>query len=91
MTVLNPNTDIVNKENPITARAKSRSVRRIQRANALAIFVFGCLCQEEVVRFDPNNSDDVSDMQVGINIIASCIRNYIDTEVDPTLPFDWKD
>lgn len=77
------------QENPITKRAAARSARQNQQAYALATFIFGCLCQEEVLHFDPNNSDDMSDMQIGINLIAACIRNYIDTEAPSGLPFDW--
>lgn len=75
--------------NPITARAKARDLRTQQRAYALATFIFGCLCEEEVLHFDPNNSDDMSDMQCGIRIIARCIKNYIDTDASPGVPFEW--
>lgn len=95
MTILESHAQLVHQaideseNNPITARAKARSIRQEQRAYAIATFVFGCLCEEEVLHFNPNNSDDMSDMQCGIRIIANCIKNYIDTDVNPGVPFDW--
>lgn len=56
---------------------------------ALAAFIMGCLIHEEVVQINNFEATELSDMEAGIRIIASCLKNYDEQEKRYSLPFRW--
>lgn len=54
----------------------------------MACFIMGCLIHEDVVTTHDHNDIGSSDMRVGINIIANCLKgNLLDSFTE--LPFDF--
>lgn len=56
---------------------------------ALAAFIIGCLIQEQVIQINELGSDEVSDLQCGIRIVAACLKNYDKGAGRYNLPFEW--
>ncbi len=68
----------------------AQEVRNItSRDYALAAFIMGSLIQAGVVELRMLDSDGISDLQVGIRIIAACLVETHTEDDKYNLPFRW--